>query len=67
MNMRRYPIRKSTTENMVEAVVWNCSEQGCNGWMRQQFTLEKQPECPHCGSSMSLDKKLVPSLNDPLP
>jgi hypothetical protein len=48
---------------IVETKIWSCSEGNCNGWMRDEFTLESTPTCPFCQSEMKEDIKLLPEMN----
>ena len=61
----RFPIRKKLQKVMEEAMVWTCSGEECNGWMRPEYALTEQPDCPHCGSGMQMQNKLVPSMTAP--
>jgi hypothetical protein len=41
-------------------VVWKCSQDGCNGWMRDKFSFANKPLCPLCSSAMEKDTKMLP-------
>lgn len=36
----------------VETTVWACTNDDCNGFMRENFTFEEKPHCPLCHSDM---------------
>lgn len=42
--------------------IWQCTKEGCNGWMRDNFTFEAEPTCHLCSSPMQRDSKMLPSL-----
>ncbi|MFB5660758.1 cold-shock protein [Alteribacillus sp. HJP-4] len=47
----------------VETSIWACTNDDCNGWMRENFTFEKKPVCPLCQSELKKDKKTLPQIN----
>lgn len=50
---------------MQETDVWVCrTDTGCNGWIRENFSFEKNPQCPLCGSDMIRGTKLLPVLHN---
>ncbi|UVI30773.1 cold-shock protein [Paenibacillus spongiae] len=56
--------RKKPLEEIPEEVtaIWSCTNDGCNGWMRDNFAFESEPACPLCSSSMVSSTKTLPSL-----
>ncbi|SFE42920.1 cold-shock protein [Alteribacillus iranensis] len=46
----------------VETSIWSCTNEDCSGWMREDFTFEKQPDCPLCQSSMERETKTLPQI-----
>src|SRR5699024_357160 len=46
----------------VETNIWSCTNESCQGWMRESFTVEKEPACPLCESEMALEVKVLPEL-----
>lgn len=50
------PIPEENTE------VWTCSNEDCNGWMRDNFSFEAKPTCPLCHSKMTSSDKVLPVL-----
>ncbi|MFC4775894.1 cold-shock protein [Paenibacillus sp. GCM10023252] len=55
---------KKNTEPVPEeqTAVWTCSKDGCECWMRDDFSFQSQPQCPICSSSMEQSMKLLPVL-----
>ncbi|SDG92686.1 Cold-inducible protein YdjO [Alteribacillus persepolensis] len=47
----------------VETNVWSCTNEGCSGWMRENFTFDNEPRCPLCDSDMKKDIKTLPQIN----
>lgn len=49
-----YNSRKKPIEDVQEemTLVWSCTNENCNGWMRDNFTFSDQPVCPQCQSKM---------------
>lgn len=39
--------------------IWNCSNDSCNGWMRDNFAFASIPTCPQCNSMMEKDEKVL--------
>jgi hypothetical protein len=48
-----------------ETEVWNCVGTDCNGWMRNDYAFQQQPDCPFCGGSMTRDSRMLPELLTP--
>ena len=46
----------------VETNVWSCTSDECQGWMRESFSFEKEPECPLCEAKMELEVRMLPGL-----
>jgi len=47
----------------VETVVWACTNEECNGWMRDSFSFAKEPSCPLCESEMTKETRTLPKLD----
>ncbi|GAB6991173.1 cold-shock protein [Paenibacillus pini] len=48
-----------------ETVIWSCENEGCNGWMRDNFAFEQEPICTQCQSTMVSSVKTLPLvIND---
>jgi hypothetical protein len=43
-----------------ETAIWSCSTEGCNGWIRDNFTFESLPTCHVCHSPMVSDVRMLP-------
>lgn len=46
----------------VETNVWSCTNDDCQGWMRESFSFNKEPECPLCQSEMEQEVRILPVL-----
>ncbi|WP_404978317.1 cold-inducible protein YdjO-related protein [Bacillus thuringiensis] len=46
----------------VEIAVWECQEENCRGWMRKNFSLEEEPQCPLCKGDMESSERLLQKL-----
>jgi len=46
----------------VETNVWACTSESCQGWMRESFSFETNPECPLCHSEMTKEVRMLPGL-----
>lgn len=46
----------------VETNVWACTSEDCNGWMRESFSFDKEPECPLCQSIMTTEVRVLPEV-----
>ncbi|MEC5268809.1 cold-shock protein [Heyndrickxia coagulans] len=46
----------------VETTVWACSNDDCNGFMRENFTFEEKPHCPLCHSDMKKEVRVLPVI-----
>lgn len=45
--------------------IWSCTNDGCNGWMRDNFSFEHLPTCPICMSPMTSGTKMLTPLVNP--
>lgn len=55
--------KKSTEEIPVEdTAIWSCTDEECNGWMRENFTFQMEPTCPLCDAPMDRGTKMLPQL-----
>lgn len=46
----------------VETIVWSCTNDDCNGWMRDSFSFQEEPNCPLCESEMLKETRVLPKL-----
>lgn len=46
----------------VETNVWACTSETCQGWMRESFSFNTNPECPLCQSEMKKEVRMLPGL-----
>lgn len=61
-----YNSRKKPMDEVVEEVttIWSCTNDKCNGWMRDNFSFSIEPTCPQCQSAMEKsEKKLAVLVN----
>jgi hypothetical protein len=51
-------------ENLPEEMtaIWSCTKEGCNGWIRDNFSFKDVPVCSQCASSMVSSNKILPIL-----
>ncbi|WP_413242494.1 cold-inducible protein YdjO-related protein [Paenibacillus sp. 1P07SE] len=42
--------------------MWSCQSDGCECWMRDNFSFQDNPNCPICGSEMLADSRMLPVL-----
>ncbi|MEE8673501.1 MAG: cold-shock protein, partial [Heyndrickxia faecalis] len=42
--------------------VWACTNDDCNGFMRENFTFEEKPHCPLCHSDMKKEVRVLPVI-----
>lgn len=56
--------RKKQLEEIPEqpTAVWQCTKEGCNGWMRDEFAFEVVPTCIQCDSEMQRGTRMLPLL-----
>jgi hypothetical protein len=43
-------------------MIWSCTNEGCNGWMRDSFSFKEVPVCLQCKSPMVSSEKNLPVL-----
>lgn len=43
-------------------VIWSCTQEDCNGWIRDDFAFAKVPTCYQCGSPMKRSERELPVL-----
>lgn len=43
-----------------DTAVWSCTDERCNGWMRDNFAFEAEPICQQCQSPMKLSIRSLP-------
>lgn len=46
----------------VDTSVWACSNEECNGWMRESYSFREDPTCPLCDSQMKQETRVLPEL-----
>lgn len=46
----------------VDTSVWACSNEECNGWMRESYSFTEDPTCPLCDSQMKQETRVLPEL-----
>ncbi|WP_424768435.1 cold-shock protein [Paenibacillus sp. sgz302251] len=44
--------------------IWSCTKEGCNGWMRDNYSFNDVPTCSQCLSPMNRSMKELPILQD---
>lgn len=56
--------RKKSLEEIAEEMtdIWSCTNEECNGWMRDNFAFETVPTCRQCHSPMTKSTKMLPLL-----
>ena len=67
--MPMYNSRKKQLEEIPQEMtaIWSCSNEDCNGWMRENFAFSSQPDCPQCGNVMVKgERKLTVLVNSTL-
>ncbi|PYI54462.1 cold-inducible protein YdjO-related protein [Paenibacillus flagellatus] len=62
MNKRR---RFTEELPLEETEIWSCTNDGCNGWMRDDFAFDHTPTCRLCLSPMTRTMKMVPAIAGP--
>ncbi|WP_163970595.1 cold-shock protein [Oceanobacillus halotolerans] len=48
--------------NEIETNVWSCTNEDCNGWMRESYSLKEEPTCPICQSTMEPEVRTLPEI-----
>ncbi|SDC37481.1 Cold-inducible protein YdjO [Pelagirhabdus alkalitolerans] len=56
-NNKREPVEE------VETKIWSCTSETCAGWMRVDYSFEKEPTCPLCHEPMIEETKTLPKLS----
>jgi len=46
----------------VDTDVWSCTNEDCQGWMRDSYSFEEIPKCPLCQSEMEKEVRVLPEL-----
>lgn len=59
--MAYYNNKKEPVEE-VETAVWSCKSDDCAGWMRADYSFEKEPACPLCQTEMEEETRVLPKL-----
>ncbi len=56
--------RKKPFEEVPEELtaIWSCTNDACNGWMRDNFSLDAVPTCHLCHSPMVSGTRMLPQL-----
>ncbi|MBB6673559.1 cold-shock protein [Cohnella nanjingensis] len=57
-----YNSRKKPLEEVQQELttIWSCTNEHCNGWIRDNFSFSAQPQCPQCGHDMAKTEKMLP-------
>ncbi|CAG7647878.1 cold-shock protein [Paenibacillus allorhizosphaerae] len=50
------PVPKENT------MIWSCEQEGCKGWMRDNFSFAYAPTCHLCQSPMVSSMEMLPLL-----
>lgn len=58
---RKRPAEEIPTEM---TAIWSCTKEGCNGWIRDDYSFEDVPTCSQCNSPMLRSMKSLPVLHD---
>jgi len=61
-----YNSRKKPAEEVpyADTAIWSCTNDGCKGWMRDEYSFDEVPKCPQCQSPMERSVKSLPVLAD---
>ena len=61
-----YISRKKSTEETPceETAIWSCTNDGCNLWIRDDYSFEDIPSCSQCNVPMLRGTKMLPVLLD---
>ncbi|MFD1175339.1 cold-shock protein [Paenibacillus puldeungensis] len=64
-----YYSRKRPITDLPEEMttIWSCTNEKCNGWMRDNFVFSAQPVCAQCNSFMVKVEKMLPILTNTSP
>lgn len=58
-----YYNNKKEPAKEVETKVWACTSDSCAGWMREDYSFDKEPSCPLCKSEMVREERTLPEIN----
>lgn len=58
---RKRPAAELLCEN---TPIWSCTKEGCNSWMRVNYSLEETPTCSRCQSPMTRAMREIPVLTE---
>lgn len=58
--------RKKSLEDIPEenTTIWSCENEGCVGWMRDNFAFASVPICSSCQAPMVSSLKMLPLLSN---
>ncbi|WP_186577062.1 cold-shock protein [Aquibacillus kalidii] len=56
-NNKREPVPE------VETSIWSCTSDDCSGWMRENYSFDKEPACPLCKAEMEKEVRTLPKLD----
>lgn len=59
MYNRKKPLDEIPQEN---TKIWTCATEGCNSWMRDNFSFQDVPNCVVCDTPMVSGVKMLPTL-----
>nr|WP_160039670.1 MULTISPECIES: cold-shock protein [Paenibacillus] len=64
-----YHSRKRPMMDLPEEMttIWSCTNEKCNGWMRDNFVFLVQPICVQCHAFMEKSEKMLPILENTSP
>ncbi|WP_127533921.1 cold-shock protein [Paenibacillus kobensis] len=64
-----YYSRKRPHEEIpqVSTPIWSCTDEKCNGWMRDNFVFSNVPVCSLCQSEMVRGEKMLPVVTNTSP
>ncbi|GAA0329371.1 hypothetical protein GCM10008967_19840 [Bacillus carboniphilus] len=58
--------RKNQEEvEKLDTIVWVCSSDDCNCWVRDNFKSSEEPACPICESKMEQSTKFIEVVHNP--
>ncbi|WP_310551313.1 cold-shock protein [Paenibacillus glufosinatiresistens] len=64
-----YYSRKRLMADLPEEMtaIWSCTNEECNGWMRDNFVFSIQPVCGQCQALMEKSEKMLPVVTNTSP
>ncbi|MEO3945275.1 cold-shock protein [Gorillibacterium sp. CAU 1737] len=64
-----YYSRKRQPDDLPQEVtaIWSCTNEECNGWMRDNFAFSAQPRCVQCNSLMEKGERKLSILENTSP